>query len=86
MNVQQQKELEIEKLFPYKVTKKEFVSNSKPDVTVVYPDKYKSVFELNDEERFELAGLSPAWNRIKESIKEKIKQELTIKQILNGEN
>ena len=78
MTVQQTKEKEIEQLFPYKVTKEEFVSKSKPDVRVVYPPNYKKWYELTDEERFEWAGLSSAWNRIKESIKQQLKEQTTV--------
>jgi hypothetical protein len=75
MTVQQIKEKEIEQLFPYSVTKEEFVSKSKPDVRVVYPPNYKKWYELTDEERFEMAGLSTTWNRIKQKIKEELKKQ-----------
>ena len=38
--------------------------------------KNKKIYdELTDEERFEWAGLSSAWNRIKESIKQQLKEQ-----------
>lgn len=74
MTAQQTKELEIEKLFPYNVKKEEFISKSKPDVRVVYPDNYKPFWSLTDEERFEMAGLSKFWNKLKDEIKKELKK------------